>query len=45
MKTAKVLGLDMPWQLQQLADAIIEQVFLLHCMSLVVARSVDAISS
>jgi hypothetical protein len=24
MKTAKVLGLDVPWQLQQLADAVIE---------------------
>jgi hypothetical protein len=24
MKTAKVLGLDVPWQLQQFADAVIE---------------------
>jgi hypothetical protein len=24
MKTAKVLGLDAPWQPQQLADAVIE---------------------
>jgi hypothetical protein len=29
MKTAKVLGLDVPWQLQyqQLTDAVIEQIF------------------
>jgi hypothetical protein len=27
METAKVLGLDVPWQLQQLADAVIEQSF------------------
>ncbi len=27
MKTAKVLGLDVPWQLQQLADAVIEYLF------------------
>jgi len=27
MKTAKVLGLDVPGQLQQLADALIEQLF------------------
>jgi len=27
METAKVLGLDVPWQLRQLADAIIEQFF------------------
>jgi hypothetical protein len=27
MKTAKVPGLDVPWQLQKLTDAVIEQPF------------------
>jgi hypothetical protein len=30
MEGAKVPGLDVPWQLQQLADAVIEQLFSLR---------------
>ena len=30
MKTAKVRGLDVPWQLQQLADAAIKVAFFVH---------------
>jgi hypothetical protein len=40
MKPAKVLGLDVPWQLQQLADAVSSSFFFLHCMSLVVTLAV-----
>jgi hypothetical protein len=39
MKPAKVIGLDVPWQLQQLADAVNRVLFLLHCMSLEAART------
>jgi hypothetical protein len=41
MKTAKMLGLDVPWQLQQLADAVNRVGFFLHCMSLALGHIAD----